>query len=129
MIPGPGRHGRRRWRRTRCLGRGVDAAAQTSSPPPAATPVASRPGDHVLRLTNGGHVAVTAVYYAPQGSLDWSDDLLGSQTAGAGRTVTVKIKDPQGVCVFDLQFLMSDGSTANRKAVNVCDPSDYSFTP
>ena len=102
------------------------ATAQTST---TATPVAAKPGDHVLKLTNQGRQAVTAIYYAQQGTTDWSDDLLGSQTAGPGRTVTLKIKDPAGVCVFDLQFLMSDGANVNKKGVNVCDPPAYSFTP
>ncbi len=102
------------------------AAAQTSA---TTTPATATPGDHVLKLTNQGRQAVTAIYYARQGTRDWSDDLLGSQTAGPGRTVTLKIKDPGGVCVFDLQFLMSDGANVNKKAVNVCEPPAYSFTP
>ncbi len=102
------------------------ATAQTSA---TATPVAAKPGDHVLKLTNQGRQAVTAIYYAQQGTTDWSDDLLGSQTAAPGRTVTLKFKDPGGACVFDLQFLMSDGANVNKKGVNVCDPPAYSFTP
>ena len=102
------------------------AAAQTSA---TATPAGAKPGDHVLKLTNQGRQAVTAIYYAQPGTMNWSDDLLGSQTAQPGRTVTLKIKDPGGACVFDLQFLMSDGANVNKKGVNVCDPPAYSFTP
>jgi hypothetical protein len=58
-----------------------------------------------------------------------SDDLLGKQTAGPGRTVLLKVKDPKGDCVFDLQFLMNDGSMVTKKAVNLCQTSDYSFSP
>ena len=105
------------------------AVAQQAGGSPPPTPVVNRAGDHVLKLTNGGREAVTAIFYAAPGTLNWSDDLLGSQTAGPGRTVTLKIKDPQGACVFDLQFLMSGGANVNRKSVNVCEPPTYSFTP
>ncbi len=107
----------------------TSAGAQQTGAAPAATPIVNKAGDHVLKLTNGGRGAITAIFYAAPGTLNWSDDLLGSQTAGPGRTVTLKIKDPEGACVFDLQFLMSDGANVNRKSVNVCEPPTYSFAP
>ncbi len=58
-----------------------------------------------------------------------SDDLLGKQTANAGKTVTLKIRDPQGGCVFDIQLLMTNGDTVDRKGVNVCQSAEYAFTP
>jgi hypothetical protein len=104
--------------------------AQTpSAPAAAAAAAASASGPHLLKLTNSGHGGITAIYVAPAGSLDMSDDLLGKQTAAPGKTVSLKIADPKATCVFDLQFLMNDGSTALRKGVNVCQTSDYTFTP
>jgi len=102
------------------------AAAQPAPANPA--PVASS-DLHVLRLTNSGKMGITAIYAAPADSIDMSDDLLGRQTANAGRTVTLKIKDPKSVCAFDLQFLMNNGDTVTRKRVNLCQTVDYVFTP
>ena len=102
------------------------AAAQPApaSPPPAAP----APGVHQLALTNSGGSVVSAVYVAPTGSLDFSDDLLGKQVASVGKTVRVKVKDPAGACVFDVQFLMADGTSVTRKGVNICQTDSYTFS-
>ena len=101
--------------------------SQTSSSP-APGPAAAA-GPHVVRLTNSGRGGIVAIYVSPSGSSDTSDDLLGKQTAGPGKTVTLKIVEPKATCLFDLQFLMSDGSTVYRKAVNLCQTSAYTFSP
>ena len=98
------------------------AAAQPATPPAASG------GSHSLAVTNSGGSVVSAVYVAPSGSLDFSDDLLGKQVASVGKTVRVKVQDPRGTCVFDIQFLMADGATFTRKAVNVCQAESYTLT-
>lgn len=98
------------------------AAAQPASPPPA------QGGAHALSVTNSGGAVVSAVYVAPSGSLDFSDDLLGKQVASVGKTVHVVVKDPGGTCVFDVQFLLADGTVVTRKDVNVCQNASYTFT-
>jgi len=104
----------------------VGARAQsTAAGPPSPTPAAV----HLVKLTNAAKEPVSAVYVAPAGTLDLSDDLLGKQTAGPGRTVTLKVKDPKGVCVFDLEVLMSSGDDVTKKGVNLCTSDSYTFTP
>lgn len=103
-------------------GAGGNALAQQPAPPGGA-------GPHVVKLTNSGKTTITAVYVSAAGSPDVSDDLLGKQTAGAGRTVTLKVQDPKAACTFDLQFLMNNGDTVTKKAVNLCQTADYTFTP
>jgi hypothetical protein len=103
----------------------LGAAAQTA---PAPAPAAPPPGDHLLKLTNTGKGAISAVYVAPAGSQNFSDDLLGSQVAAVGRTVRIKVKDPDGTCVFDVQFLMDDGALVTRTAVNFCQADAYTFS-
>ncbi len=104
---------------------GGASAQPAPSPPPGPPPG----GDHVVRFTNGAKTAISAIYVAPSGSKDMSDDLLGKQTANAGKTVTLKIKDSGAGCTFDLQLLMTDGHLVDRKGVNVCQSADYAFTP
>jgi len=99
------------------------AGAASAQPAPPAPP-----GDHMLTLINSGGAVVTAIYVAPSGSLDFSDDLLGKQVASVGKTVHVKVKDPAGACLFDVQFLMTDGTVITRKGVNVCQSDTYTFT-
>jgi hypothetical protein len=103
---------------------GGDVWAQPSA---AAAPAAS--DLHVVKLTNSGKTGITAVYVAPVGSPDMSDDLLGKQTADVGKTVTLRVRDPKAACTFDLQFLMNNGDTVTRKAVNLCETAVYAFSP
>ncbi len=81
---------------------------------------APAPGVRSFKLINGGKMGITAVYAAPTGSTNMSDDLLGKQTAGIGRTVTLKVNDQAGSCVYDLQLLMSNGDTADVKNIDLC---------
>ncbi len=104
------------------------ALAASAAGQPAAAPAVGHAGDHPLAVTNSGGAVVSALYVAPSGSPDFSDDLLGKQVASVGKTVRVKVKDPAGACVFDVQFLMADGTTATRKGVNVCESDSYTFT-
>lgn len=106
----------------------IVAGAALAQPAPSAPPGPPPAGDHALALVNSAGGVVSAVYVAPSGSLDFSDDLLGKQVASVGKTVHVKVKDPGGSCVFDVQFLMADGTTVTRKAVNVCQSDSYTFT-
>ena len=104
------------------------AAAEPAPAAPAQAPAAVA-SLHVVKLTNSGKTGITAVYVAPAGSQDLSDDLLGKQTANAGKTVTLKVRDPNAACTFDLQFLMDNGDTVTKKAVNLCQTTAYAFTP
>jgi hypothetical protein len=95
------------------------AAAARPAPPPA----------HVVKLLNADTMAVTAVYASPTGKNDWGDDLLGSQTAAAGRTVTLGFKEmPAELCKQDLQLLMNDGKTVTKEGLDVCTLADYRFS-
>lgn len=92
--------------------------AAPAGPPPA----------HVVKLLNADTMAVTAVYASPAGKNAWGDDLLGSQTADAGKTVTLGFKEmPAEACSQDLQMLMNDGKTVTKTAIDVCTTADYRF--
>jgi len=96
------------------------ARAQEAGSSGARSAASAGGGPHVFRLTNGGKTGISAVYAAPAGTLNLSDDLLGKQTAAAGKTVTLKVGDHPGTCVFDLQFLMNNGDTVDMKGVDLC---------
>ena len=106
----------------------ASAHAQSAGPAAGAAPQAHT-GVHVVKLTNAAKGAVSAVYVAPAGTLDLSNDLLGKQVADPGRTVTLKVSDPKGVCVFDLEVLMSNGDDVTKKGVDLCAANAYTFTP
>jgi hypothetical protein len=99
------------------------AAAARRPAPPAAPPPA-----HVVKLLNADTMAVTAVYASPAGKNAWGDDLLGSQTAAAGKTVSLGFGAmPAELCSQDLQLLMNDGKTVTKTAIDVCATADYRF--
>ena len=103
------------------------ATSAAAQPAPGAAP-APPPGDRQLTVTNSAGAVVSAISVANTGSLDFSDDLLGKQVASVGKTVHVKVKDPTGTCVFDIQFLMADGTSVTRKAVDLCKTDAYTFS-
>ena len=110
----------------------AEARAQPApaGPAPSAAPAAaSKAGVHLLKLTNAGKGAIDAIYVARAGTQDASDDLLGKQVAGVGKTVTLKVNDPKGDCLFDIQFLMTDGATITRKGVDLCQTTNVTLTP
>jgi hypothetical protein len=87
-------------------------------------------GAHVVKLTNTDKQAITAIYASAPGKNDWGDDLLGKQTAAAGRTVSLSFKAPTPEsCVQDLQMLMNDGKVVEKAGVNVCETAAYQFAP
>jgi hypothetical protein len=101
------------------------AASAQPAPPESGAPAAPPKTDpHVVKLTNSGSSGITAVYVSKAGTTEESDDLLGKQTAGPGKTVVLKVRDPNNDCVFDVQMLMNDGRMVTRKAVNFCQTSD-----
>ena len=112
-------------------GLACDAAAQTSAAPASASTAApaAKSGDHVFKLVNSAKSAISAIYVSPAGTNNSSDDLLGKQVAGVGKTVTLKVKDPDAACLFDIDFLMNNGDTVTRKAVDLCQTDAYTFTP
>lgn len=104
------------------------AAAQPAPATPLPTAAPPKAGDHVIAVTNSGGQVLSAIAVAASGSLDYSDDLLGKQVGAVGKTVHVKVKDPTGACVFDVQFLLADGTSITRKGVNFCQSDAYTFT-
>lgn len=105
------------------------AALALAGPVRAAPAAPAKPPAHVVKLTNGDSQGITAIYASPPGKNDWGDDLLGKQTAAAGRTVTLAFRDaaPEA-CTQDLQMLMNDGKVVTKAAFNVCETADYKFT-
>jgi hypothetical protein len=110
-------------------GSSLAAPARRPAAAPPATPAGPPPpGAHMVKLTNGEAQAVTAVYASAPGKNDWCDDLLGKQTAGPGKTVSLMFMAPTpDTCVQDLQMLMNDGKVVQKAAVNVCETADYQF--
>ena len=105
----------------------LGAGAASGQPAAGVQPAALSPGPHVFKLTNGSKNGIQAVYAAPTGTLNLSDDLLGKQVAGVGKTVTLKVNDKAGTCVFDLQFLMNDGDAVDMKGVDLCKTSAVTY--
>lgn len=95
----------------------------------AAAPTPATPPGHTVKLVNADTQAITSIYASPPGRNDWGDDLLGKQTAAAGRTVTLSFRDvtPE-TCTKDLQMLMNDGKVVTKAAMNVCETPEFRFT-
>lgn len=75
-------------------------------------------GDHAVKVTNTGKMAIVALTTAEPGTNEWGADLLGAKTIGPGKTITVRIKG--ATCTVDFQAVMDDGKIVEKAGVEVC---------
>lgn len=116
--------------RTLILAATAGALALGLSLAPAAAQAAgggARP--YTVKLVNSDSQSITSIYASAPGKNDWGDDLLGKQSAGAGKTVTLTFKNVgPDACMQDLQMLMNDGKVVEKGKVDVCNTPEYRFS-
>ncbi len=103
------------------------AGARAAAPAAPAPPAPLGPGERSFALVNTDKTGITSVYAAKTGSEDWTDDLLGKQTAGPGKSVTLRFKGAESQCAYDLQVLMNDGKPVQKSNIDLCQTQTYQF--
>lgn len=81
--------------------------------------------DIQYQLINNSGLTLMEFYSSPVSEPMWGEDILGSEFLAPGESGTVTFGDAGGECLFDLQFVMEDGSTFEGQA-DVC--ATESFT-
>ncbi|GAN78244.1 hypothetical protein [Acidisphaera rubrifaciens] len=78
-----------------------------------------RVADHLLTVANRARQPIIAVRMSSARDDDWGDDRLGpQQTIAPGRSVTLHL---QGAgCAWDAQATYRDGSTQERRGLDIC---------
>ena len=86
--------------------------------------------DHMkVRIHNDTGVTLYAFQSTNSGSNKWGSDVMGNTTLPSGRSMVLNFDNQYGYCVFDFRAIFVDGSELTRGGVNVCQISDYYYTP
>jgi P pilus assembly chaperone PapD len=93
------------------------AQAQTPASDPASDPAKA------VQVANSGKRPIVALYTAPPGSHDWSDDMLGKGTLKPGKTMKLTLKAKPAECKIDVSALLDNGNTMTRSNVDLCAPA------
>lgn len=97
----------------------------------AALSIAAGPAlalDRTVTVTNNSSTPMIEFYASNQGTSEWEEDILGVDILDVGQAVDVTVDDGSGYCKFDFKATFSDGASAIKEGVNVCEISDFSFT-
>ncbi len=82
---------------------------------------------HVDIVNNTGRTMVQ-FYASVTRSDSWEENIIGRDSLDDGDTQTVDIDDGSGKCVFDFKAVFKGGATAEKRGVNVCQVSTFTFT-
>ncbi|MEF2552931.1 hypothetical protein VQ042_16440 [Aurantimonas sp. A2-1-M11] len=81
-----------------------------------------------VTVTNATSTAMIEFYASNTGTNDWEEDILGEDVLEIGESVLVTVDDGTGYCMFDFRATFSDGASATKTDVNVCEVSEFDFT-
>jgi len=90
--------------------------------------VAVQAQDLQFELNNNSSLSLHYFYVSPSNEDSWGDDLLGDTgTLDAGYTGTVSIADGSDQCVYDLMFVMEDGTEMVEPQIDICELASYTL--
>ncbi len=72
---------------------------------------------------------MTSFFASSTGTDNWEEDMLDNDTLANGETLEADIDDGTPACVYDFKAVFSDGSSAIKQKVNVCEISTFTFLP
>lgn len=84
--------------------------------------------DRNVDIVNKTGMTMTAFYASVTNANSWEENILGNDSLADGDTQPVDINDGSGKCVFDFKATFKGGSTAEKRGVNVCQVSTFTFT-
>lgn len=82
--------------------------------------------DPSFRLVNRSGRQINEVYATAVGVDTWGNDRMGSEVIPPGATHIVRIA-PDGNCVYDVRVVYADGTSAEKRRINLCTIVDLSF--
>lgn len=85
--------------------------------------------DSRVTIHNDTGVTLYRFYSTNSGSTRWGSDVMGTTTLPSGRSMSLNFANSKGYCLFDFRAIFADGSELTRAKVNVCEISDYYYTP
>lgn len=84
--------------------------------------------DRRVRVHNKTSYIIEQFYASNVGAKSWEEDILGRDVIHPGQYWTINIDDGTGYCKYDFLAVFEDGEQVTKRAVNVCEVTDFSFT-
>ena len=84
--------------------------------------------DRNVDIVNKTGMTMTAFYASATNANTWEENILGNDNLADGDTQSINIDDGSGKCVFDFKATFKGGGTAEKRGVNVCQVSTFTFT-
>lgn len=95
----------------------------------AASTVTAQAYDRRVRIHNDTGLTLYRFYSTNSGAKKWGSDVMGSSTLASGRSMRLNFANSKDYCIFDFRAVFTDGTILQRANVNVCETSDYYYTP
>ncbi|MCI2400445.1 hypothetical protein [Aliiroseovarius subalbicans] len=83
--------------------------------------------DRRVTIINDTGYTIVEFYGSNEGSDSWEEDILGTDVVPTGTTVNINFDDGSGYCMFDFKAVFSDGDVLERRGVDVCTTSTYTY--
>jgi hypothetical protein len=84
--------------------------------------------DRRVVVYNNTSSTMRAFHASNIGTVDWQEDILGTDVLRPGRRVRINIDDGTGYCRFDFKAVFSDGTKVIRRNVNVCEVGSWTIS-
>ncbi|EHL97106.1 hypothetical protein HMPREF9946_04405, partial [Acetobacteraceae bacterium AT-5844] len=82
--------------------------------------------DRAVTIVNELGLALRELYVVPTGSVEPGDDQLGIDTLPSGASLRVEL-GRQRLCLFDIRVVLADGSSRERRGVDLCRVARVTF--
>ncbi len=92
-----------------------------------ATIAPARAADRNVDILNQTGQTMMQFYASVTKSNSWEENILGNDSLDDGDTQSVNIDDGSGKCVFDFKAVFKGGASAEKRGVNVCEISTFTF--
>jgi hypothetical protein len=91
-----------------------------------ATPAPAQPNpDFWISNTSGKQI--NEIYVSPSTDTNWGSDWLREHVLASGQRFPIRPRR-DGTCVFDIRVVFADGTSEERRRVNVCNVNEVAFT-
>ncbi|MBO1075574.1 hypothetical protein [Roseomonas marmotae] len=100
--------------------------AQRAGAGAGAAPAPRPAQDRMVVVVNELGLALRELYVTPTGSVEPGEDRLGTETLPTGASLRVPL-GRQTLCLFDVRVVLSDGTSRERRGVDLCRGNRVTF--
>ncbi len=84
-------------------------------------------GEHTLMIFNETAMDVAIFSVSPAGADTWRDDVFGAGYLQAYSRATATVIGPDGQCLYDFRYELTDGSLHRERGIDLCATDAYTI--